>query len=509
MKKLTTEDFITKARAVHGDTYSYPDPYINSGTYIRIICPIHGEFFQSPNAHVSQRQGCFQCGREATNAASKKRKPSLEDRLMQFRKVHGDRYDYSLVKYTNAHDNVDIICREHGVFPQTTHSHRKGRGCPKCAVGPQQARNTRRNKTVAEQFVARATLLHKGVFDYTGTVYTHNLNPITFRCIPHNRQLTQIAYNHLDGGNPCPQCNHMKSKDEEALGDMLSIFTSVERRDRQLIKPKELDIYLPEHKLAVEYCGIYYHSHSNAESEKRDKNQHAIKHQACADLGIRLITIFENEYKEHPYAVKRLLRNAIGKSKGKLMARKCEIRKVDIQEARGFYDKYHIQGGAGVGAHYGLYWKDKLVACMRFVFGANDRGTAAQGRCWTLGRYATRVTVSGGASRLFKAFLQEYNPKEVKSFSDNRYFGGGMYKQLGFVLENEITVDYQVWSQKIGIRPKAHYQHRDIPKRLLEHGCTDTYNPETDTRTEKEMTYLMGARRIYDCGKKKWLWSVV
>jgi len=84
-----------------------------------------------------------------------------------------------------------------------------------------------------------------------------------------------------------------------------------------------------------------------------------------------------------------------------------------------------------------------------------------------------------------------------------------MYKQLGFVLENEITVDYQVWSQKIGIRPKAHYQRRDIPKRLLEHGCTDTYNPETDTRTEKEMTYLMGARRIYDCGKKKWLWSVV
>ena len=188
------------------------------------------------------------------------------------------------------------------------------------------------------------------------------------------------------------------------------------------------------------------------------------------------------------------------------MARKCELRKVAHQEASAFYDKYHPQGGAGTGEHYGLYWNSKLVACMRFVLGANDRGTASK-RVWTLGRYATRITVAGGASRLFKAFLSEYQPSEVKSFSDNRYFAGGMYEQLGFEMEEEVAPDYQVWSVKLGLHPKSHYQRRALPQRVKDHGVQDTFDPKNDPRTERDMTYLLGARRIFDCGKKRWVWK--
>jgi hypothetical protein len=115
--------------------------------------------------------------------------------------------------------------------------------------------------------------------------------------------------------------------------------------------------------------------------------------------------------------------------------------------------------------------------------------------------------VAGAASRLFKAFVKDQNPDKVKSFSDNRYFGGGMYQQLGFVLEEELPEDYQVWSPRLGLLPKPHYQRRVLPKRIAEHGKDIQFDPATDPRTEADITYAIGARRMYDCGKKRWVWT--
>jgi hypothetical protein len=250
---------------------------------------------------------------------------------------------------------------------------------------------------------------------------------------------------------------------------------------------------------------MYYHTHYTAEDELRDRHKTYDKYTACAAKGIRLITIYESEWQERRKQITRLLRNAIGATKGKLMARKCRLQTVEPAEAVAFFDRYHPQGGAGYGVHYGLYWRDKLVACMRFTFGINDRGNST--RQWTLARYATRINVVGGASRLFKAFLQDHQYPTVKSFSDNRYFSGAMYEQLGFTLEEDCKPDYQVWSPKIGLRPKAHYQRRHIPQRISEHKIDLEFDPSTDVRTEREMTYLMGCGRIYDCGKKRWVWT--
>jgi G:T-mismatch repair DNA endonuclease (very short patch repair protein) len=316
----------------------------------------------------------------------------------------------------------------------------------------------------------------------------------------------QAAGHHLRGQG-CPSCNVRKSAPEEAIADFLERFTPVARRDRNIIGPKELDIYLPKHNLAVEFCGMYWHSHGDREDEKKNKYRHAEKHRLCAEKGIRLITLYETEWQERPQVIKRMLRNAIGRARGRVMARKCEVGRPTPQEARAFYERYHPQGGAGHGEHYGLYYRGKMVACMRFNYGSNDRGAAAKERQWTLGRYATRITVPGGASRLFKAFLKDVSPPTVKSFSDNRWFSGDTYPALGFALEEDVLPDYQVWSPKIGLRPKPHYQRRVLPKRLEEHGLSESFDPKTDSRTEAEMTYLMGARRIYDCGKKRWVWT--
>lgn len=361
------------------------------------------------------------------------------------------------------------------------------------------------NRLPIDELLTRLQAVHGSQYSYVGGYESMTANA-EFHCNEHNEPFTAHPHNLLRGALCCPRCGHMKSSQEEQLARFLQLFTSVISRDREAIKPFELDVHLPEASLAVEYCGMYWHSHGDVESERQRKNRHFNKYKACAEKGIRLITVFESEWLERSFAIKRLLRNAIGAGRGKLMARKCELRSVTHQDAVAFYERYHPQGGAGSGEHYGLYWKSKLVACMRFTFGANDRGAGVASAAWTLTRYATRVTVAGGASRLFKAFLKDKDPSEVKSFSDNRYFSGGMYEQLGFTLEEETKPDYQVWSPKFGLRPKSHYQRRLIPKRLEEHGVADSFDPATDSRTERDMTYAMGARRIYDCGKKRWVW---
>ena len=437
-----------------------------------------------------------------THTTTKRRSYSDQESFVAAASALGRGYDYSRVVYAGAKTPVEIVCAAHGSFWQRPTNHMNGQGCPFCA---NTATGNRSRKT-AEDFIADAASVWGGIFDYSEVRYKDSHTPVTIICPEHGR-LRQNPTNHLQGQNPCSRCNHMKSAPEDAVAAFLSQFTTVVRRDRSLIGPKELDIYLPEHNLAVEFCGMYWHSHGDKADEKKNKRRHAEKYRMCAEKGVRLITLYETEWSERQATVKRMLRNAIGKSRGRLMARKCELGRPTAQEARTFYERYHPQGGSGSGEHYGLYWKGKLVACMRFTFGGNDRGAGAKVRQWTLSRYATRITVAGAAGRLFKAFLKEYQPQTVKSFSDNRWFSGQMYEQLGFTLEEDVGPDYQVWSQKLGLRPKPHYQRRLLQKRLDEHGFSEAFDPATDDRTEAEITYFMGARRIYDCGKKRWVWT--
>ena len=489
-KKVTQEEFIARCIATHQDKYDLSKVvYTKQRDCIEVRCYEHGSFFPSALNFLHGGTGCPKCAGRGI------------DWVERFRSVHGDMYDYSLVSYQDYKLPVSIICKEHGEFLQTPDNHYRGaQGCPEC-----KGKRIQTSKQMAfAEFVERATKRHGGKFTYTYEEWT---NVLTGTVIVHCQHggYTQTPVNHLSGRVPCPKCGDKKSKPELELADFLKIFTTVKQRDRQIIKPKELDIVLPEHNLAIEMHGMFYHAHWSAEDEAKNKWHTYEKYVACAEQNLRLLTVYESEWAQRKPQIKRLLRNAIGATKGKLMARKCELRNVDANEAKQFFDSYHPQGGEGYGEHYGLFWKGRIVACMRFTFGINDRGTSE--RQWTLSRFATRINVVGAASRLFKAFINQHNPSFVKSFSDNRYFSGNMYAQLGFSLEEESKPDYQVWSRKIGLKPKSHYQRRSLQKRLQEHGKNELFDAETDPRTEMEMTYYMGAGRIYDCGKKKWIWK--
>ena len=124
------EDFIERARKVHGNKYDYSKViFIDDNTKVKIICPIHGEFDQSPKSHAIRGYGCRKCGRLV---CADKTKKTNEQIIKEFKNVHGNKYDYSKVNYVNAFTNVTIICPEHGEFEQTQHEHLKGHGCKKC-----------------------------------------------------------------------------------------------------------------------------------------------------------------------------------------------------------------------------------------------------------------------------------------------------------------------------------------------------------------------------------------
>ena len=129
-QKLTTEEFIKKAREVHGDKYDYSKvEYVNNQTKVCIICKEHGEFWQRPLDHLKGHE-CSECGK-IKNVES--RRKTLDQFIDEARKLHGDKYDYSNVKYKNTSTKVCIICKKHGEFWQAPYTHLNGHGCPKCA----------------------------------------------------------------------------------------------------------------------------------------------------------------------------------------------------------------------------------------------------------------------------------------------------------------------------------------------------------------------------------------
>ena len=158
-KKLTTEQFIEKAKKIHGDKYDYSKvEYIDAKTKVKIICPEHGEFSMSPNKHlIGQR--CKMC---SIKEFSKTQTLTTEQFIEKAKKIQGDKYDYSKVNYINSQIKICIICPEHGEFWQTPNSHLQGNGCPICATNNRSMKQT----LTTEQFIEKAKQIHGNKYDY-------------------------------------------------------------------------------------------------------------------------------------------------------------------------------------------------------------------------------------------------------------------------------------------------------------------------------------------------------
>lgn len=190
--------FDTRARAVHSDRYDYSQvKYKNSGEKVKVICSEHGPFFIRPNNHI-RGVGCPNCG---TEAGAEKQRMSGEEFLIRAKRIHGDRYDYSRVKYRSYHRHVEIICPLHGVFQQAPAGHLAGRGCVWCAAKI----NADRLRLGTDEFVNRARQVHGDNYDYSKVEYISNLVPVSILCKKHGA-FSQAPSKHIDAKQGCPSC---------------------------------------------------------------------------------------------------------------------------------------------------------------------------------------------------------------------------------------------------------------------------------------------------------------
>ena len=199
--RYTKEIFIEKARKVHGDKYDYSNvKYINNHTKVCIICPEHGEFWQTPHAHVDAKQGCPKCGVIKCLASIKKPR---EYYIECAKKVHGDKYDYSKTDGARSHDKVLIICKKHGEFLQTWHNHISIKaGCPLCAI-----ENTAKlRKKGVENFIIEANNIHNNKYDYSKVEYINGNTKVCIIC-PEHGEFWQTPNSHIFQKAGCPKCS--------------------------------------------------------------------------------------------------------------------------------------------------------------------------------------------------------------------------------------------------------------------------------------------------------------
>ena len=201
-RKLTQKEVLERFKEVHGDRYDYSlVKYIGKGKKVIIVCRVHGDFTQNTFHHWSGK-GCPKCGRISIK---EKQKFTYEEVLDRFKKVHGDRYDYSFVEYEQQRKNVIIICRIHGDFQQTPVGHWQGHGCPQCGI--LKVSNIRRK--TKEKFIEEARLVHGDEYDYSLVDYKGDKINVIIICSVHGN-FQQFPNNHLVGKG-CPKCGRIKT----------------------------------------------------------------------------------------------------------------------------------------------------------------------------------------------------------------------------------------------------------------------------------------------------------
>lgn len=257
-----------------------------------------------------------------------------------------------------------------------------------------------------------------------------------------------------------------------------------ERGSKKIISPFELDIYLPDFNLAIEFNGIYWHTEQNG----KDRNYHLNKTRMCEGKGIQLLHIFENEWNEKQDIWKSIIRNKLGKNPDKIFARKCFVKEIDSKTSNQFLNENHLQGKDRASIRIGLFYEDVLVSL--FTIGKSRYNKKYQ---YELLRFCNKLNTSviGGFSKLLKYFERNYQPTSLITYADKRYSDGGLYEKFfGYIHDSKPNYFYKVGQQ---LHSRMQYQ---------KHKLSDKLNIFDESLTEYQNMLLNGYDRIWDCGNK-------
>lgn len=262
---------------------------------------------------------------------------------------------------------------------------------------------------------------------------------------------------------------------------------------RKLIAPFEVDFYLFEHDIAIEVCGLYWHS------TKINKNKYHIldKYNLCKAEGVRLLTIFEDEIRDSLDIVLNRLANILKLNKSKLYARKCTIRQITNVEGINFLNTHHIQRSGRNKIYLGAFLDNKLISVMSFSNLNPAKGRSPTENHYELNRFANPFGVVGIASRLFAYFKNNFAPIKIISYADLRWNTGGLYELLGFTFIRQSRPNYWYINKVSRVHRWSFTKHK-----LL--GII----PNADKNcTEEQLAESINLYRVYDCGNAVYEWK--
>ena len=265
--------------------------------------------------------------------------------------------------------------------------------------------------------------------------------------------------------------------------------------DRNVLHGKELDIYIPSKNLAIEFNGTYWHS-----DLFKNKKYHQNKTIEAFRNNIHIIHIFEHEWldEDKRRIITGIIKNRLKSVENIIYAKRCHVKNIDSKTCSEFLNKNHLQGSAGAEIRLGLYYESVLLGIM--TFGKPRFNTNYEYELIRL-VWRTDIGVVGGAQKLFKHFIREYNPQSIISYCDISKFNGQVYFNLGFKPDDKefITAPNYVWVNPVDNIVLTRYQTQK--HKLLESGLG------VPSMSEAEIMESIGFIRIYDCGNAKFVWT--
>ena len=312
-------------------------------------------------------------------------------------------------------------------------------------------------------------------------------------------------------------CRHLVRHTNSQIEDEVYKFlinyideSRIIRRDRTVIKPREIDLYVPDLHFGIECNPAATHNSTRNifEDKPVPNSYHQMKSKLCESKGIQLFHLFGYEWKHKQHIIESIIRYHLNSLDVKLGARTCHVAEISSEECRKFLDENHLQGSMNGSIRLGLKDKksDELVSIMVFTKMRPTVGTLKtySSEDYELARFCSKlnVVVAGGANKLFNYFVNNYNPSKVISFSDVAHTSGSLYRKLGFQKVNQSAPSYHwgdiyddVWLNRVNC------QKRFLPK-LLHDESVDIAN-----QTEKDIMESHGFVQIFDCGTIRWEWN--
>jgi len=450
--------------------------YINVSQTLSYVCP-KGHTHTTTYRAWKQENRCPSCFREVVGKSNK--------HSYDFVKSSFEKESFSLLseEYKDSLSKLRYRCSLGHEGEVTWEKWKGGQRCVRCSWDKVSEKHKTPFEDIKKAFEEQEYVLLET--DFKGRHY-----PLSFVCPKGHSH--SITWNNWSLGHRCGHCSSNSSKGECELGELYKEFAPI--RTRVLIAPKEIDLYFEKQKLAIEYCGLYWHS-VRRDSEKHKRIQpgfHYNKMKACSEKGVRLITIFEDEWRDKKALCQSRINAALNWHQRRVFARKCSFRELSFEQAKAFLEENHLQGSVGSEYRIGLFFKEELISVM--TLGSPARAHTMRGRrVLELKRFASLLNtiVVGGASKLFaraKLYAKANGYEEIKSYCDMRWGVGTVYRQLGFDLSG-------------ATKYTPHYTD-----------CRTRWRNQTFASSvlqkEEERAKEKGVYKIYDCGHQTWVYKI-